>query len=180
MATAPSPTRRLRWPRIDAVRRHWRRVAITLVPLAFALLHASTLMPIGFLQRLDDILYDARLRAAMPRTLDDRIVIVDIDEKSLGEVGRWPWSRHHMARLIDELFDRQGVAVVGFDVVATGARAFNDVRARYFTVDGAPAAGALLSDVALDDGAGVQQNPALTPAMTVSGFVAAQVWCRQC
>ncbi|MES2480411.1 MAG: adenylate/guanylate cyclase domain-containing protein [Pseudomonadota bacterium] len=117
MATAPSPARRLRWPRIDVVRRHWRRVAITLVPLAFALLHASTLMPIGFLQRLDDILYDARLRAAMPRTLDDRIVIVDIDEKSLGEVGRWPWSRHHMARLVDELFDRQGVAVVGFDVV---------------------------------------------------------------
>jgi cysteine-rich repeat protein len=63
--------------------------------------------------------------------------------------------------------------VVGFDVVATGARAFNDVRARYFTVDGAPGAGALLSDVALDDGSGVQQNPSLTPATTVSGFVAA-------
>ena len=48
-------------------------------------------MRIDVLQRLDDILYDARLRATMPRTLDKRIVIVDIDEKILAEVGSWPW-----------------------------------------------------------------------------------------
>ncbi len=53
----------------------------------------------------------------MPRDVDQRIVILDIDEKSLGEVGRWPWSRNVMAELIDKLFDRYGVAVLGFDVV---------------------------------------------------------------
>ncbi|KQT12367.1 CHASE2 domain-containing protein [Ramlibacter sp. Leaf400] len=97
--------------------RHWTRIAVTLVPLIFALLHASGVMPLGFLQRLDDVLYDARLRATMPRTLDERIVIVDIDEKSLAELGRWPWGRNRMAQLTDELFARQQVAVVGFDVV---------------------------------------------------------------
>lgn len=97
--------------------RHWSRIAITLVPLAFALLHAVGPLPIGVLQRLDDIIYDARLRATMPRTLDDRLVIVDIDEKSLAEIGRWPWGRNRLAELVDELFDRQKAAIVGFDVV---------------------------------------------------------------
>ena len=85
--------------------------------MLFALLHASGVLPIGVLQRLDDIIYDARLRATMPRTLDERIVIVDLDEKSLAEVGRWPWGRNRMAELVDELFDRQKIALVGFDIV---------------------------------------------------------------
>lgn len=97
--------------------RHWSRIAVTLIPLLFALLHASGVLPIGVLQRLDDIIYDARLRATMPRSLDERIVIVDIDEKSLAEVGRWPWGRNKLGGLIDELFDRQGAAMAGFDVV---------------------------------------------------------------
>jgi adenylate cyclase len=97
--------------------RHWRRIAVTLVPLVFALLHASGIVPLGVLQRLDDIIYDARLRATMPRTLDDRIVIVDIDEKSLAEVGHWPWGRHRLASLVDDLFDVHQVALLGFDVV---------------------------------------------------------------
>ena len=45
------------------------------------------------------------------------IVIVDIDEKSLAEEGRWPWRRNRMAQLLDELFDYYHVSVVGFDVV---------------------------------------------------------------
>jgi adenylate cyclase len=53
----------------------------------------------------------------MPRGVDERIVILDIDEKSLGEIGRWPWGRNLMAELVEKLFDRYGVAIVGFDVV---------------------------------------------------------------
>lgn len=80
-------------------------------------MHTVEILPIGVLQRLDDILYDARLRAASPQTLDSRIVIIDIDENSLSEVGRWPWGRNRMALLVDELFDRQQIALLGFDVV---------------------------------------------------------------
>src|ERR1700741_1378093 len=98
------------------VSKHWSRIAVTLIPLVFALLHAMGGLHIVLLQRLDDIIYDARLRATMPRTLDDRIVIVDIDEKSLAEVG-WPWSRYRFAQLLDELLDRQKTALVGFDIV---------------------------------------------------------------
>jgi adenylate cyclase len=97
--------------------RHWSRMAVTLIPLVFAVLHATGILNIAVLQRLDDIIYDARLRATMPRTLDDRIVIVDLDEKSLAEIGRWPWGRNRMAELVDGLFDGQQVAMVGFDIV---------------------------------------------------------------
>jgi adenylate cyclase len=97
--------------------KHWSRIAVTLIPLVFALLHASGALPIGVLDRLDAIIYDARLRATMPNTLDDRIVIVDIDEKSLGEIGQWPWPRNRLAELVDDLFARQKAALVGFDVV---------------------------------------------------------------
>jgi adenylate cyclase len=97
--------------------RHWPRIAVTLLPLIFALLHAVGILRLGVLDRLDNIIYDSRLMATMPKTLDDRIVIVDIDEKSLAEVGRWPWGRNKLSALADELFDRQKIALLGFDVV---------------------------------------------------------------
>lgn len=99
------------------ITKHWQRIAVTLIPLVVVLLHAMDVVPIGVLQRLDDIIYDARLRATMPRTLDERIVIVDIDEKSLAEVGRFPWGRDKLGRLVDVLFDQQKIALLGFDIV---------------------------------------------------------------
>jgi len=55
----------------------------------------------------------------MPRTVDDRIVILDIDERSLDPraLGRWPWSRDKITALLQKLFDKYGVLIVGFDVV---------------------------------------------------------------
>ncbi|XAH23286.1 adenylate/guanylate cyclase domain-containing protein [Xylophilus sp. GW821-FHT01B05] len=97
--------------------RHCLRIGVTLVPVGIALLHAIGMAELAPLRRLDDALYDLRLRATMPRTLDERIAIVDIDEKSLAELGHWPWGRDKMAQLVDELFDRQQVAVLGFDVL---------------------------------------------------------------
>jgi len=98
------------------VRQHGPRIAVTLIPLIFAFFHATGGLHLGVLQRLDDIIYDARLRATMPRTMDDRIVIVDFDEKSQSEFG-WPWNRKKLAELTDELFNRQKVALAGFDIV---------------------------------------------------------------
>jgi adenylate cyclase len=78
---------------------------------------AAKFYRLGFVQFVDAKLYDYRLRLTLPQTVDDRIVILDIDEKSLKEDGRWPWGRDKMATLMDKLFERYGVAVVGFDVV---------------------------------------------------------------
>jgi adenylate cyclase len=81
--------------------------------------HATRLYQIGFITRLDNIIYDYRLRLTMPGTVDDRIVILDIDEKSLDPraLGRWPWGRDKLVTLLQKLFDKYGVVIVGFDVV---------------------------------------------------------------
>ncbi|MBI5889515.1 MAG: adenylate/guanylate cyclase domain-containing protein [Nitrosomonadales bacterium] len=78
---------------------------------------AAKFYQLGFVRYVDAKLYDYRLRLSLPNAADDRIVILDIDEKSLKEEGRWPWSRDRLATLMDELFDHYGAAVVGFDVV---------------------------------------------------------------
>src|SRR5258706_430835 len=70
-----------------------------------------------FVQQLEMLAYDSRLRFFMPKTLDPRVVILDIDEKSLNAEGRWPWSRDKLALMTGQLFDRYKVRVLGFDVV---------------------------------------------------------------
>jgi len=99
------------------VKKHALLIALGLAIALLFLGDAAKFYRLGFIQFIDAKLYDYRLRLTLPKTGDDRIVILDIDEKSLKEEGRWPWSRDKMAKLMDELFDRYGAAVVGFDVV---------------------------------------------------------------
>jgi adenylate cyclase len=108
---------------IDALRKHLARIIIGLVVVVVFLVH--TVEPwarLPFIDRFEAIIYDTRLRLTMPQTTDPRIVILDIDERSLAEreqggEGRWPWPRDRMALLMDKLFDKYEVAVVGFDIV---------------------------------------------------------------
>lgn len=99
------------------MRRRGLRLLVAFLPMLLALLHASGAWRMPVLDRLDQIIYDIRLRATMPRTLDERVVIVDMDERSLEEVGHWPWGRDKLAQLTQELLERQQAAVLGFDVV---------------------------------------------------------------
>ncbi len=84
---------------------------------AFFLAHTVGRIKIPTLQRVENILYDLRLRITMPNTIDERIVILDIDEKSLAQEGHWPWRRDKLAYLVDMIFDYYGATVLGFDVV---------------------------------------------------------------
>jgi adenylate cyclase len=88
------------------------------VTLAF-LGHAAKLYQIRFITQLDNIIYDYRLRLTMPGTVDDRVVILDIDERSLDPkaLGRWPWSRDKQTALLKKLFEKYGVLIVAYDVV---------------------------------------------------------------
>ncbi|MEI7612925.1 MAG: adenylate/guanylate cyclase domain-containing protein [Betaproteobacteria bacterium] len=79
--------------------------------------HSARIFQIPLLNTLDAFVYDARLRLTARDGVDERIVILDIDEKSLAEVGRWPWGRDKMAVLMNRLFDSYGIAILGFDVV---------------------------------------------------------------
>ena len=46
----------------------------------------------------------------------DNVVIVDIDEKSLKELGQWPWSRDKVATVLENLAGSD-VGIVGLDIV---------------------------------------------------------------
>ncbi|MBN2466943.1 MAG: CHASE2 domain-containing protein, partial [Deltaproteobacteria bacterium] len=69
-----------------------------------------------FLQRLELACYDLRLTARGMVSPLDKVVLVAIDEKSLDEVGRWPWPRTRIAEIIDRLTE-DGAKVIGFDMV---------------------------------------------------------------
>jgi adenylate cyclase len=99
------------------VKKHLVRIALGLLVVLAFLGHAAKYYEIPFVARLEAIVYDARLQLTMPRTIDPRIVIVDIDERSLGLEGRWPWRRDRLGLLLDRLFDEYRVSIVGFDVV---------------------------------------------------------------
>ncbi len=88
---------------------------------ALFLAHTAGWMKIPTMQRVENILYDLRLRATMLNAIDDRIVILDIDEKSLAHEGHWPWRRDKLAYLLDMVFDYYGAKLVGFDVVFSEA-----------------------------------------------------------
>ena len=70
-------------------------------------------LPVEVLRLQSFDLYQ-RLKPRLPTSRP--VVIVDIDEESLGEVGQWPWPRTVMADLLLGLF-RMGAPVVGFDLV---------------------------------------------------------------
>ena len=92
-------------------------IGIGLLIMLILVGNAANLYRLTLVDQLSATLYDYRLKFTMPNTLDERIVILDIDEKSLKEEGRWPWSRDRLGLLLDKLFDNDGIAVVGFDVV---------------------------------------------------------------
>ncbi len=72
-----------------------------------------------FITSLTNLAYDMQLRTHLfthPLPSNSPIAIVDIDDKSLAKIGRWPWSRDKLAELIDKL-QQDGVVVAAFDVI---------------------------------------------------------------
>jgi len=92
------------------------RTGLGVVIVLFFLVDAADWRQFSFLNRLELWAYDARVRLFLPRTRDPRIVIVDIDEKSLDAEGQWPWGRDKLATMTRQLFEKYGARVVGFDV----------------------------------------------------------------
>ena len=67
---------------------------------------------------LEKWLYDRREKDCQyfrkPPT--NQIVHIDIDDASLESIGKWPWPRDEVARILRE-FDRAGPKVIGIDIV---------------------------------------------------------------
>lgn len=122
-------------------KRHTIRALIGLLIVLLMLLHVSGVLPLSPVTKLELWSYDTRLNMTMPNSLDERIVIVDIDEKSLKQQGHWPWSRNKLAHLVDRLFDDYQVRVLGMDAVfaepdlSSGLQGMQTIQSEHFSQD---------------------------------------------
>ena len=93
------------------------RLAISGAAFLLFAIHVASAPRFEILDRIENYLYDARIRMTMPGTVDKRVVIIDIDERSQLRLGQWPWPRQTLAELVDSLFDDYNVRVLGLDVL---------------------------------------------------------------
>ena len=94
---------------------HRRRIILSALAPVLVMAVLAFYRP-EFLTRLDSAVYDVLLRAAPVNPPGERVVIVDVDERSLGAIGQWPWRRTTVGDLLDRV--RQlGAATVALDIV---------------------------------------------------------------
>lgn len=67
------------------------------------------------LDRVDFLIFDIGQKMVTQAPPDD-VIIVAIDQNSLSQLGRWPWSRKVHAQLIQQL-NREQPAAVGMDII---------------------------------------------------------------
>jgi CHASE2 domain-containing sensor protein/tRNA A-37 threonylcarbamoyl transferase component Bud32 len=85
----------------------------------FAGLAVTMMVILGSLQGLTDPLelwaYDVGVRGSS-RAPSDRVAVIAIDDKSIDNLGRWPWPRDLQAQLFDQLTEA-GAKVVGTTIL---------------------------------------------------------------
>jgi len=77
--------------------------------------------------RLDNTALDFQFRLRGERSPGQEVVLVLIDEKSLKEVGRWPWPRDKQALLVDQIHAGEP-AVIGLDIIYAETEESDSVR----------------------------------------------------
>ncbi len=87
-------------------------IALSLI----ALMEWSYLSQWSLMQHINNALIDYAFQYRGEKRADDRIVIVDVDERSLAKLGQWPWSRDKIAKILYHLRDA-GVGIIGLDMV---------------------------------------------------------------
>ena len=70
----------------------------------------------NYFQSLDNSVRDFYFRFRGPEKTNDNIVIIDIDEKSLKELGQWPWERDKVAQILTNLTNKKA-GIIGLDII---------------------------------------------------------------
>ncbi len=100
------------------IKKYIGRILVGFILTGVFIAWERNLIELPLIDKLELIAYDARLAATIPEPeVDPRVVIIDIDERSLVEEGHWPWNRVKLAQLVDTLFDVYQLDILGFDVV---------------------------------------------------------------
>lgn len=104
---------------------HWSQHPSALRAIALAAALVLSLLP-GFLwpdgvAAIEDRAGDHYWRLTASSTVERRVVLVDIDERSLREIGPWPWPRATLAKLVDAI-GVAGAAGQAIDIVLAESR----------------------------------------------------------
>ena len=93
-----------------------RPYVLVLILLLTGLMLVFYLMGNPFLDRIELKSLDVRFLTRGPEPPGPFAVLATIDEKSLDEIGKWPWPRAKIAALIDRLSEG-GARVIAMDIV---------------------------------------------------------------
>jgi diguanylate cyclase (GGDEF)-like protein len=100
--------------------KRWRSRLASLIcralPTVFAILIIIPMVYLGFLQTIEFWAYNSFTHWRGDRPWDERVIIITIDDKSLGEIGRFPWTRNLYVQLIQKL-EQTEASIVGFDIL---------------------------------------------------------------
>ena len=80
-----------------------------------ALLVLIKIQDSNFVKRIENISYDIYQSIFEENSDFNDVLIVDIDEKSIGEIGQFPWRRDVFANLVDKLENLEA-SVISFDI----------------------------------------------------------------
>jgi len=117
------------------LRAGWMRALAVLCALA-ALGALPIVAPVAW-ERFNEQLTARTWALASPQAQERRVVVVDIDEKSVQESGPWPWPRERVAALLSAL-DAQGVSLRVVDILFDGSKE-GDAALRDALAGGSPA-----------------------------------------
>ena len=76
----------------------------------------SFFLQFDLIESLEYKTFDLRTRLRSNSNPGDEIVIVDIDNESIAKLGRWPWPRSRIAKVVDILGD-SGAKIIGLNIL---------------------------------------------------------------
>src|SRR5690349_15164267 len=85
-----------------------------LIVLALMGLRAADPFPVEVVREIAFDLYQRLKPREIPA--EPPVRVIDVDEASLASLGQWPWSRDHLAALVDRLTELGASAII-FDML---------------------------------------------------------------
>ena len=108
----------------------WGVAALSLLVALVTWVSLSVFQP-AWVKTSQELSTDLAWRLLSKSQDERRVILVDIDERSLQDIGPWPWPRSTQAKLLEQLAE-QGAALQVLDVVFTSSQTGDEVLAQAF------------------------------------------------